>query len=326
MSGRYDATPSRITRTRSGSLAPVGFLARSWRTNSVVNALLLCRRLTGLWQIEPSRIDVFGGWPRWGLLLSCRTGCRAAQSPSKPVRPATIAAADDACRRQPVTSEPVRIGWLRRPGWPRAARAAGCVAAVLIAVVGCTTVTDGHPGVDVAIAPAYRASVSASVSASAATSSIRESQRQQSLTTQAVVKVCESFSTSSKEAVDRVNDFVAAYNQGWQHLRCRAARHRRAQPQRRRGARATATARSLSSLREALNAYNDAARDVANAIRAHFATDQFNQRVESTQRRQDRSCEALPGISLSRLMCNASGYATINCIARRLSDARAARN
>ena len=94
------------------------------------------------------------------------------------------------------------------------ARVVGCVATVLLGVVGCTTVTDGAPGADTAIAPAYRASVSASVSASVATSSIRESQRQQSLTTQAVVRACESFVTSSKEAVDKVNDFVAAYNQG----------------------------------------------------------------------------------------------------------------
>ena len=66
-------------------------------------------------------------------------------------------------------------------------RAIGCVATILMAIVGCTSVTDGTPTADTAMAPAYRASVSASVSASAATSSIRESQHQQSLTTQAVV-------------------------------------------------------------------------------------------------------------------------------------------
>ena len=122
-----------------------------------------------------------------------------------------IVAADNVRHRHPVTSQAVLIGWL---GWRSGARALGCVATVLLAVVGCTTVTDGTPGADTAIAPAYRASVSASVSASVATSSKRESQRQQSLTTQAVVRVCESFVTSSKEAVDRVNDFVAAYNRG----------------------------------------------------------------------------------------------------------------
>ncbi len=189
-----------------------------------------------------------------------------------------MTAADDTRRPHPVTSEPVRIGWLGWPGWPAAARAAGCVAAVLIAVVGCTTVTDGSPGADVAIAPAYRASVSASVSASAVTSSIRESRHQQSLTTQAVVKVCEGFVTSSKEAVDRVNDFVAAYNRGGDTSGAE-------QPAIDALTRSADTVEGDSNgplsqqLREALNSYNDAARDVANAIRSHFGTDQFNQRV-----------------------------------------------
>ena len=83
-----------------------------------------------------------------------------------------------------------------------------------MAIVGCTSVTDGTPAVDTAMAPAYRESVSASVSASVATSSIQESRHQQSLTTQAVVRACESFAASSKDAVDKVNDFVVAYNQG----------------------------------------------------------------------------------------------------------------
>lgn len=167
------------------------------------------------------------------------------------------------------------MGWF---GWPSAARAAGCIAVVLIAVVGCTTVTDGSPGVDVAMAPAYRASVSASVSASAATSSIRESQRQRSITVAAVVKACESFVVSSKEAVDRVNDFVAAYNRGGDTSAA-------AQPAVDALTHSADTVESDSNgplsrqLREALNAYNDAARAVANAIRSHVGTDQFNQRV-----------------------------------------------
>src|SRR6201999_33297 len=151
----------------------------------------------------------------------------------------------------------------------------GCVAAVLIAVVGCTTVTDGTPGADMAIAPAYRASVSASGAASIATSSVRESRRQQQLTTQAVVKVCESFVTSSKEAVDRVNEFVAAYNRGGDTSAA-------GQPA------IDALAHSADAveghnngplsqqLREALNAYNNAARDVANSNRSHAGIDQFN--------------------------------------------------
>jgi hypothetical protein len=169
----------------------------------------------------------------------------------------------------------VLIGWL---GWRRAAQAAGCVAAIVIAIVGCATVTDGTPGADTAIAPAYRESVSASVSASVATSSKQESRRQQSLTTQAVVRVCESFVVSSKEAVDKVNDFVVAYNQGRDTTSAE-------------GPAVDALTHSADSvegdsngplsqqLREALNAYDDAARDVAKAIRAHAGMDEFNQRV-----------------------------------------------
>ena len=186
-----------------------------------------------------------------------------------------IVAADNARHRHPVTSQAVLIGWL---GWRSGARALGCVATVLLAVVGCTTVTDGTPGADTAIAPAYRASVSASVSASVATSSKRESQRQQSLTTQAVVKVCESFVTSSKEAVDRVNDFVAAYNRGGDTSGVEgpavdALNHSADTVE------GDTNGPLSQQLREALNAYDDAARDVAKAIRAHAGTDEFNQRV-----------------------------------------------
>jgi hypothetical protein len=170
------------------------------------------------------------------------------------------------------------MGWLGWPGWPGAARVAGCIAVVLIAVVGCTTVTDGAPGADVAIAPAYRASVSASVSASAATSSIRESQRQRSITVAAVVKACESFAISSKEAVDRVNDFVAAYNRGGdissaEQPAIDALTHSADTVE------GDSNGPLSQKLREALNGYDDAAREVANAIRGHSATDQFNQKV-----------------------------------------------
>jgi hypothetical protein len=179
-------------------------------------------------------------------------------------------------------------------GWRRAAQAVGCVAAILMAVVGCTTVTDGMPGADTAIAPAYRESVSASVSASSATSSIWESRRQQSLTTQAVVRVCESFATSSKDAVDRVNEFVAAYNQGRDTSSAEgpavdALNHS-----------ADAVEGDVNGpfsqqLREDLNAYDDAARGVAKAIRAHAGMDEFNQRINQlndAKARAAKSCRA----------------------------------
>lgn len=149
---------------------------------------------------------------------------------------------------------------------------------VVMGIVGCTSITQGTPTADTAIAPAYRASVSASISASSATSSIRESQRQVSLTAQAVVRACESFASSSKDAIDRVNEFVAAYNQGRdtgpsEGPAIDALNHS-----------ADVVNRNVSNplsqeLREALNAYGDAARDVANAISTHAGSSEFNQRV-----------------------------------------------
>ncbi len=158
------------------------------------------------------------------------------------------------------------------------ARAIGCAAAILIAIVGCTSVTDGLPTVDTAIAPAYRESVSASVSASAATSSLQETRRQLSLTTQAVVRACESLAATSKDAVDKVNDFVAAYNQGHDTTPAEGPaadtlNHSAELVEGNSGGPLSA------DLHHALNAYADAARDLAVAIRNHGDMEAFNQRV-----------------------------------------------
>ena len=158
------------------------------------------------------------------------------------------------------------------------ARAIGCVATILIAIVGCTSVTDGAATVDTAIAPAYRESVSASVSASAATSSLQETRRQQSLTTQAVVRACRSFATTSKDAVDKVNDFVAAYNQGGDTT----ANEGPAIDTLNHSADlvlADSGGPLSDDLHHALNAYADAARDLAAALRSHGDMGAFNQRV-----------------------------------------------
>jgi hypothetical protein len=90
----------------------------------------------------------------------------------------------------------------------------GSAAAVLAAVVGCTSVTGGHGGVNAEDAPAYRTSMSVSVSESAASSSARESEHQASLTTQAMHDTCETLSTSSADAIDAVNAYVSAFNSG----------------------------------------------------------------------------------------------------------------
>ncbi len=91
---------------------------------------------------------------------------------------------------------------------------AGLAATGLLGVVGCTAFTGGDPTVDASDVPAYRTSVSASRSSAAVTSSQRESERQASLTTEAVHTVCETLSTSSAEAIQTVNMYVDAVNGG----------------------------------------------------------------------------------------------------------------
>lgn len=172
-----------------------------------------------------------------------------------------------------------RVGDLRRRG----ALTLGCAAAALMGVLGlvagCTTVTNGTATPDTNLAPAYRQSVSASVSASQATSSSRESQRQQSLTTRAVRSSCDSLANASKDAIDKVNEFVAAFNAG-----------RSTGPTEGPAIAALndSAAKVLDSfndalsqqLKDAFTAYADAAHAVANAIGTHAPTGEFNKRVD----------------------------------------------
>ena len=89
----------------------------------------------------------------------------------------------------------------------------------------------------------------------------------QSLTTEAVHTACEALSSSSVDSINAVNDYVDGVQ-----LECRrrggqgGTGRRRAQPQRRSGRRRASTIRCRRELRDALNAWVDAARGVANAI------------------------------------------------------------
>lgn len=85
-------------------------------------------------------------------------------------------------------------------------------AAAALALAGCTSVTGGQGSVDAADAPAYRTSMSVSSSQAAASSSARESERQESMTTQAMHNSCETLSTTSADAIDAVNAYVDAFN------------------------------------------------------------------------------------------------------------------
>lgn len=88
----------------------------------------------------------------------------------------------------------------------------GVSAGVAMIVVGCTSVTSGTVTVDPAEAPVYKASVSASIAESAESSSSRESERQESITKQAVHSSCEALSSTSADAIGAVNAYVGAYN------------------------------------------------------------------------------------------------------------------
>ncbi len=154
--------------------------------------------------------------------------------------------------------------------------AMGCVAALAMIIVGCTSVTQGNATIDRADAPVYQASVSASAEESSASSSSKESQRQASLSTEAVHTSCEALSSSSVDAIDAVNKYVDAYNDHPADIGATAgpaidALHRTAD----------LVGGSLSDplspeLAGALNAWMDAARALATAISGNASMDDFN--------------------------------------------------
>jgi hypothetical protein len=170
----------------------------------------------------------------------------------------------------------VLIGGLSGQRLRIAALAMGSLAAMAMVIVGCNSVTSGSPTVDRADAPVYRASVSASIEESAASSSSRESERQESLTTQAIHTSCEALSSSSVDAITAVNNYVDAFNQNAADAAAKA-------PPAIDGLNHSAdlVARSVSdelapNLRDALNAWVDAARGLATAIAGNYGADEFN--------------------------------------------------
>lgn len=168
------------------------------------------------------------------------------------------------------------IGGLSHKRLRIAALVMGSLAALAMIMVGCNSVTSGSPTVDRADAPVYRASVSASIEESAESSSSRESERQESLTTQAIHSSCEALSSSSVDAITAVNNYVDAFNKTAADATAKAGpaidglNHS-----------ADLVAGSVSdtlapNLRDALNAWVDAARGLATAIAGNYGMDEFN--------------------------------------------------
>jgi hypothetical protein len=152
----------------------------------------------------------------------------------------------------------------------------GSLAAGAMIIVGCTSVTRGSAEIDRADAPVYRASVSASNEESAASSSSRESERQASLTTQAIHSSCEALSSSSVDAITAVNNYVDAFNRNAADAASKAPAAIDALNHS-----ADLVARSVSDalapdLRDALNAWVDASRGLATAIAGNYGPEEFN--------------------------------------------------
>ena len=153
------------------------------------------------------------------------------------------------------------MGGLTRSPRPRiVALVVGSLAGLAMIIVGCTSVTDGSPKVNATDAPLYKASVSASAEESAASSSSKEAERQESMPTEAVHASYEAFASSSVDSIT-AEPAIDSLNQS-----------------------ADTVAASMSDplppeLRDALNAWVDAARGVANAIAGNYGPDEFNAAV-----------------------------------------------
>ena len=171
----------------------------------------------------------------------------------------------------------------------------GTLAALVMIVVGCQSVTEGTASVDGGQAQQYRASVEASVEASSSRSSARESERQASITAQAVHKACDELSVTSVNAVDAVNAFVYAYNDNAGDVGAKVDPAKTALN----GSADRVTAAISDPLSDdlvaAMNAWVDAARNVASLVSPDLDMDPFNaaiNRLNDTKTRALQLCDA----------------------------------
>jgi hypothetical protein len=156
---------------------------------------------------------------------------------------------------------------------------AGSLAGLAMIIVGCTSVTDGSATVNATDAPIYKASASASAEESAASSSSKEAERRESMTTEAVHTSCEALLDTSVESITAVNDYVKAFNSSAPDAATEAGPAIDSLNHSADSVAASMTDPLTPELRDALNAWVDAARGVANAIAGNYGPDEFNAEV-----------------------------------------------
>jgi hypothetical protein len=173
-----------------------------------------------------------------------------------------------------------------KPWWRRKAVVIAAAVCTIIAIAtGAITLAfsardaaDRRAAESAAAEASRSSSVAPSQSASAATSRFRESERERVQSSEAVHNGCQSLATTSKDAIDKVNAFVSAVNA---NQRTGPTEGPAIQALNNSAATVDGSINSGLSqqLRDAFNAYVDAARAVANAIGTHAAIADFNNRV-----------------------------------------------
>jgi hypothetical protein len=167
----------------------------------------------------------------------------------------------------------------------------GGAAAASMAVASCTTVTEGDPIVNAGDAPLYRTSVALSLSQSAASSS----ERQASMTTQAIHTACETLSSTSSDAIDAVNEYVGAFNQGSGNIASTEGPAINALNQSADAVSGTITDAIPQRLKDAFASWINGARETSKAIANHAGPEDFNRtinRINDARSQALKLCDA----------------------------------
>ena len=159
-------------------------------------------------------------------------------------------------------------------------------------IVGCSNVTDGSATSNDTDASAYRTSVQRSVSSSRASAAARESERQQTVTAEAVKSSCDALATTSGDAIQAVNVYVDAYNA---NSADQAGAVGPAQDALNRSAvlvKASLSDPLSTGLTDALNAWVDAAQQLADVLATDASSDELNVAIDRLNATKDAALDA----------------------------------